>query len=197
MRYLVVSGLALALASLSGCALTVNDTRVDYHYTKVPAADFTSSPERIKVGNFEDSRGMENPRMIMHSQNMYGNTMSGGTQAEKPLAEIVRDGVIQGLTTAHAHVADDDPSVVLTGELMEYGYTVVQGFWTGTANTKLMVKLRLTKSGNTVWSDTILGKASYHGGGNPGEDVLFRMTLDDFVERLQKDEDLQRALHAH
>src|SRR5207249_4110105 len=149
----------------SVCALTVHDARVDYKYTKAPAADFASSPEKIRVGNFEDSRGMDNPRIIMHSKNMYGNTMSGGTQAEKPVAEIVRDGVVQGLTT-------------------------------GTANTKLMLKLKLTsKTGNTIWSDTLLGKASYHAAMNPGEDALFRLTLDDLVERLQKNEDFQHALH--
>lgn len=139
---------------------------------------------------------MDNPRMIMHSQNMYGITMSGGTQAEKPLAEIVRDGVVQSLTATRAHVVDDEPSVILTGDLMEYSYTVVSGFWTGTANTKLLVKLRLTsKTGNTIWTDTLLGKASYHAAMHPGEDALFRLTLDDFVERLQKNDDFKHALH--
>ena len=196
MKRLLAIGLTVALGGMSGCALTVHDARVDYKYTKAPAADFASSPEKIRVGNFEDSRGMDNPRIIMHSKNMYGNTMSGGTQAEKPVAEIVRDGVVQGLTTAKAHVVDDDPSVILSGDLMEYGYTVVQGLWTGTANTKLMLKLKLTsKTGNTIWSDTLLGKASYHAAMNPGEDALFRLTLDDLVERLQKDEDFQHALH--
>lgn len=196
MKHLVTLWLTAVLGGVSGCALTVHDARVDYKYTKEPAVDFSSSLEKIRVRNFEDSRGMDNPRMIMHSQNLYGNTMSGGTQAEKPVAEIVRDGVVQGLTTAHAHVVEDDPSVILSGDLLEYSYTVVQGFWTGTANTKLMVKLKLaSKSGNTIWSDTLLGKASYHAAMNPGEDALFRLTLDDFVERLQKDEDFRRALH--
>jgi hypothetical protein len=196
MRQLLALGLMVVMWSVSGCALTVHDARVDYKYTKAPAADFSSSPEKIRVVNFEDSRGMDNPRMITHSQNMYGNTMSGGTQAEKPVAEIVRDGVAQSLTAAHTRLVDADPSLILSGDVMEYGYTVVQGFWTGTANTKLMVKLKLaSKSGNTIWSDTLLGQASYHGAMSPGEVALFQLTLDDFVERLQKDEDFQRALH--
>ena len=128
--------------SVSGCALTVHDARVDYKYTKAPAADFSGSPEKIRVVNFEDSRGMDNPRMITHSQNMYGNTMSGGTQAEKPVAEIVRDGVAQSLAAAHTRLVDADPSLILSGDVMEYGYTVVQGFWTGTANTKLITIAR-------------------------------------------------------
>jgi hypothetical protein len=36
---------------------------------------------------------------------------------------------------------------------------------------------------------------SYHGAMSPGEVALFQLTLDDFVERLQKDEDFQRTLH--
>jgi hypothetical protein len=196
MKQLFALGLMVFMLSMSGCALTVHDTRVDYKYTKAPAADFSSSPEKIRVADFEDSRGMDNPRMITHSQNMYGNTMSGGTQAEKPVAEIIRDGVVQGLSPAHARIVDDDASVILRGELMEYGYTVVQGFWTGTANTKLLVKLKLTsKSGNTIWSETLLGKASYHGAVSPGEVVLLQLTLDDFIERLQNNEDFQHALH--
>lgn len=197
MKHAFALGLAVAMWGISGCALTVHDARVDYKYTKAPVADFSSSSEKIRVGSFEDDRGMDNPRMIMHSQNMYGNTMSGGTQAEKPVAEIVRDGVIQSLTASHARVVEDDPSVILSGDLMEYGYTVVQGLWTGTLNTKLMVKLKLaSKSGNTIWSDTLLGKTSYHGAMGPGEVVLFQLTLDDLVEQLQKNEDFQHALHA-
>ncbi len=196
MKKLLALQVIVVMWSVSGCALTVHDTRVDYKYTKAAAADFSSSPEKLKIGNFSDSRDMDNPRMITHSQNMYGNTMSGGTQAEKPIAEIVRDGVVQGLTAAHAHLVDDDPSLVLSGDVMEYGYTIVQGLWTGTVNTKLTVKLKLAStSGTTIWSDTLLGKASYKGAMNPGEVVLFQLSLDDFVERLQKNEDFQRALH--
>jgi hypothetical protein len=196
MKHLLALGLMAAMWAVSGCALTVRDTPVDYKFTKAPAADFSGSPEKIRVGKFADSRGMDNPRMLMHSQNMYGNTMSGGSQAEEPVAEIVRDGVVQGLTAAHARVVEDGPSLILSGDLMEYSYSVVQGLWAGTVNTKLLVKVKLSsQSGHTIWSDTLLGKASYHGAMNPGDVVLFQLTLDDFVMELQKNEDFQRALH--
>ncbi len=196
MKPLIPLAMAMFLG-LSACALTVNDVHVDYKYSKAPASDFSKSSETIRLATFEDSRGMENPRMLKHSQNLYGNTMSGGVQAEKPVAEIVRDGLVQGLTTANAHVVDNDPSVILNGDLMEYDYTVVQGFWSGTANVKLTVKLKLTdaKSGSTVWNDTLLGKASFHASSSPGEDVLFRLSLDNLVEKLQEDADFQHALH--
>ncbi len=127
MKRLLAFGLMMAMCGLGGCALTVRDVHVDYKYTKVPITDLSNSPEKVRIGKFDDSRGMDNPRMIMHSQNMYGNTMSGGTQAEKPVAEIVRDGVAQALAATHARIVEDDPSLILSGDLMEYSYSLVQG----------------------------------------------------------------------
>ncbi len=123
MKRLLAFGLMMAMCGLGGCALTVRDVHVDYKYTKVPITDLSNSPEKVRIGKFDDSRGMDNPRMIMHSQNMYGNTMSGGTQAEKPVAEIVRDGVAQALAATHARIVEDDPSLILSGDLMEYSYS--------------------------------------------------------------------------
>jgi hypothetical protein len=108
----VTFGFVLAIG-LSGCAMTVRDTKVDYVFSKSPPIDLTASAATIRVADFRDSRDNPNPRMIMNMQNMNGQMTSGGWQAEKPVAAIVRDRVIQGLVAAHSHVVGDSESLVL------------------------------------------------------------------------------------
>jgi len=187
--------IAVACVGFGGCALTVHDINVDYKYTRTSGAELASTP--LQVAAFTDARGNENPRMIWNSRNLHGNTMSGGWQAQKPVAEIVRDGVAQGLAAAHANLADSPHSLILGGELMEYSYQVVSGMWTGTLTTKLTVKFRLkTTQGATLWNDTFTGTTQYHGTSMPGVDMLLGKSLDSLVTQLV-DDDLFRQRLSH
>jgi hypothetical protein len=48
-----------------------------------------------------------------------------------------------------------------------------------------------------VWNQTISGTINYHASRNPGEDVLFKMTLDDTLGKLLEDREFARVLLAH
>jgi hypothetical protein len=193
-----IAMVSLLAAGLGGCAFTVHDVNVNYSYEKPAKADLSSSTETLRIAPFTDTRGNPNPRMLMNAQNMHGSTTTGGWQAEKPVADIVRDGFVQALTAAHAHIVAESDSMVLTGELVDYHYTVIQEFWKGTAVTKMIVKLRLNseKSGVTLWNDTLSATINYRAASSPGEDVLFKLTLDNLMDQLT-DSDLFKVLGSH
>jgi hypothetical protein len=177
---------SILLAWLGACAFTVHDVRVDYVYREPVAIDLSDVSERIRIGPFEDNRGNPNPRMIMNAQNGHHQTTTGGWQAEEPIAEIVRDGIAQGLAADHATLVDSSESLVLTGEVLDYHYLLEEQFWSGTVRPLLTVKLRLSDatSGATVWRQSFTGSTSYHGSFMPAAEMLFRGSLDDLVKKI-------------
>ncbi len=182
---------AVILSSIllsSGCAFTVHDVKMDYAYKQPISVDLsTISQAPIQIGKFEDSRNETNPRMIMHIQNLYGETTSGGWQAEKPIADIVKDALEDGLKKAGASISKNAEDVVLEGELIDFDYDVIMGMWEGTLKSRLSVKIQLkNKSTNTIiWKDTYISSASVKGG--EGAEGLLRATLDDLVTDLLSD----------
>ena len=86
----------LSLALVSGCAISKTSVSIDY----VPATTFAATDSdlvnyRISVGEIEDMRRLEDPNVIIHKTNNYGDTTSGAYVAEKPVASIVRDALAQ------------------------------------------------------------------------------------------------------
>src|SRR5687768_1141384 len=100
----------------SGCAFTVHDVKADYSYA-IPVTTSLAS-RTVSVGEVKDDRGVANNRMIMNMKNLNGDTTSGGYQAEKPIAEILRDGIVQGLTAANVKVQQDAAQLSLRGQLL-------------------------------------------------------------------------------
>ena len=181
---------------LSGCAFMVHDVRVDYVFRGSVASDLNASREKLRLGSFDDSRDNPNVRMIIHETNGYGQPTSGGWQAEKPISEIVRDAVAQGLVAAHAPVVESDETVVLTGEVLDYRYRFEEQFWSGDVFPMLTVKFRLKDavSHDTIWSKEITGSGKYHGSFMPATELLFRGALDDLALRVASDGSLAQAL---
>ena len=162
-----LAALGLSIGLLSGCAFTVHDVQVNYDYVGTVSTDLSNiNPSPLKIGVINDGRNVENPRLIMNMTNLNGATTSGGWQAEKPLAEIVRDAIIQGLINAKTPLADSGESLILTGELVDFDYEVIMGMWTGTIKSSLSVKLQVrnTDTNKIIWKDTIISSASVKSG---------------------------------
>jgi hypothetical protein len=182
MKVLIVS--VIASIALSGCAFTVHDVAVNYKYAGEVSVNLQGAS--VAVAPFTDSRGASNPRMLMHMKNLNGDTTSGGWQAEKPLADIARDGVIQALEAAKAAIRPSS-NVELSGQLQDFSYEAIMGMWEGELKGKLLLKLELKQvgSGEVIWKDTFVGNASVKGGA--GAEGLFRQTLSDALNQLMSD----------
>lgn len=123
----------------------------------------------------------------MNQTNMNGQTTSGGWQAEKPLNEITRDAVIDGLAKANAQL-NEDSNFELTGELLSYNGEIVMGMWQGTFKGALSVKLQLRdkQTDRIVWRDTFSGAGEYKGKNAIVES--FKVALDDLVTDVLTDD---------
>ena len=177
---------------LGGCAFTVHDVQTNYHYS-APASTRLPS-KQMEVGKFSDERGMQNPRMIMNMTNMNGNTTSGGWQAEKPLSELLRDGVIEGLTSAGVAVQHSDGTLVLKGQLLDFSVKTIMGWWEGSYKGKMTAKFQLVDSSTdtVMWQDTFIGRSQVKG--SKGAVGVLNATLDDLVTKLLSDKYFQQKL---
>jgi len=173
-------------AFTTGCAFTVYDVNVDYQYDQPVSEKLEGT--KIEVIKFTDGRDVENSRMIMNQKNGYGQTTSGGWQAEKPLSEILQDAVVDGLSDANTIL---DPSVAamqLSGELLEVNTEIIMGVWKGSYKGKITAKFQLKDkdSGDILWRDTFVGSGQVKGG--DGVVTSFTIALDDLVNDLLNDE---------
>ncbi|MDY6913823.1 MAG: hypothetical protein SVT52_05145 [Planctomycetota bacterium] len=145
-----------------GCAWTVDKVTLNYKFDKpVPSTTWECVKDKtLAIGEFADRRNVKNPNIVIHKKNANGNTCPGGWQAEKPVAEIVKDALATGLRNAGANVVTDDPVYVINGKILRYNFEYIMGFWDADVEPELMVKLSLTntKSGKILWKDTFIGK---------------------------------------
>ena len=175
----------ILLATLSGCAFTVYDVNVGYKYNNPVVTDLNSA--KLNIGQFKDSRKVVNPRMIMNQKNGYGQTTTGGWQAEKPLVEFVKEGVTDGLIKAKAVIGSSE-NMILSGELLSFDGDTKMGMWSGTFTGKITVKLQLSEknSGKTIWKDTFVGSGEEKGDG--GVESIVKISVDNLVDNILKDE---------
>ncbi len=176
----------MLLITLSGCAFTVHDVNVGYKYNKPTTNDLSSVT--INIGEFKDARNVDNPRMIMNQKNGYGQTTTGGWQAEKPLVEIVKDGITDGLVRSGAVTNANKSNLTLTGQLLGFDGDIKMGWWSGTFNGKVTVKLQLTENGTgkIILRDTYVGSGEAEG--KSGIESIVKVSVDNLVDNLLKDE---------
>lgn len=174
------------LILLPGCAFTVYDVNVDYAYDNPIDTDL--SAVELSMGEFKDLRNVENPRMIMNQKNGYGQTTTGGWQAEKPLIDIVKDAVTDGLKKSGVDINENTPNMILSAELLEFDGEIKMGAWSGSYVGKITVKMQLIdeESEEIIWRDTFIGSGEAKG--NEGVASALKVSLDNLVDNLLTDQ---------
>ena len=182
----------VAMILTTGCAFTVHDVDVAYKYDKPIKFDFI--PKAINVGDVIDSRGVDNPRMIMNMTNGNGYTTTGGWQAEKPLSDILKDAVIQGLEKTNSFSEKKSSNLTLSGELLSFDVEVIMGAWVGSYKGKMSAKFQLRDktTGKIVWRDIFVGSSQVKG--TEGIVGVLKVTLDDLVTKLFNDDYFQQKI---
>lgn len=181
----------VSILFITGCAFTVHDVNVDYKYDK--PQQFSFVPKTLDVGGISDARGVENPRLIMNMTNLYGDTTSGGWQAEKPLNEIVKDAVVQGLSKSNI-ILIPNPELKLSGELLSFEVKTIMGAWQGSFKGKMTAKFQLVdpRSGDIIWRDTFIGSSQVKS--SDGVVGTLRATIDDLIDKLLSDDYFQQKI---
>lgn len=178
--------LLIAAVNLAGCAYTVHETPVNYRYSAPAPVDLQSSSQRLRIGDIVDGRGIP-PQMIFQSRHVNGDPASGGDQAEKAIAEIVRDALAQGLTAAHVPLVQSNESLVLTGVLLSSTRDWLgKGYLETETDAKLYVTLSLISPSRNqvVWQENIRVFESITLGSPSVPEHMFNALLDKLIFKL-------------
>jgi len=189
---------ALAVCLSSGCAFSTYDAPVYYqHYGTLPVAKGDNLPQ-ISIGRIHDIRVLDNHRMIMNQHNGYGQTTTGGWQAEKDLTLIIKDALTQGISKSKLSLPRDR-KILLEGQLIDVTSSTMMGWSKGTLKMRVLVKLsaRDITSNEIIWRDTLYGEGQADGGSltmKPTVLTAFRSALDNMVKNLFADEYFQQQV---
>ena len=161
-KFAFVSLVFLLSLSASGCAFSIHQTPLNYSYSGKLSGNGIKNPTKfLRLGEVKDSRDVTTPKMIMNMRNANGFRTSGGWEAEKPIADIVKDALGQGIKLSGLGL-NNKADLSLSGEIIEYAYEFknLRPFTT-TLSSKLTVKIQLRDEvfGKILWRDTFFGQA--------------------------------------
>ena len=185
-RFLAI---VMATSILSGCAFTVHETPVGYVYTTPSELNRAPAGINIVVKDVRDERTVSDPRIISHLVNGHGQTTTGGFAAEKPVSEIVKEGIEQALKTAG--YSPSETEIDLNANLIDYTYDAVSGAWSiNKVTAKMEMSVELLMGNEKFLKNTVIGKHEMLKdeikGKNNKELIteLFSKTLDDTISQL-------------
>lgn len=182
---------------LAGCAYSAN-VPVNYAYGGPTSGLVLPS---MVVGEFTDSRNVPNNRqLLLGAQFQSDASARSGWLTEKPLAELAREALVQGMERFGQSDQADAPNLILTGELMNVEPSSVVGWTRVTYNFRLTVKLTVTdpSDGRIVWRDTLVANGTSETGQGPMVVVgAFNAALDNLVERTAQDPLLRQSVAEH
>lgn len=158
-KLICLGGLLLILFLSSGCAFSVFQKELNYSYQgELPEASRPIT-KTVSVGKFKDLRDVTTPKMIMHMRNANGYITTGGWEAEKPIADIVRDAIMEGIELSKLNLTENG-NLLITGEVIDFSGESKMDMSLGiTFRSKLTVKLKLTdvSKKKVLWKDTFFG----------------------------------------
>lgn len=149
---------------------------IDYTYGGGHGVDFgktTRGP--IKVGEITDSRDVMSSEVIVPGDNGY--------VANKPLAEVIRNAIIQGLVSGDAKLVEEEQSFTLTGNIISADSQVLSGQDGDSIRLTIRTNLELRDANRTVWSTVIFGRgtALVSEGFGAALGKALNRTVDDFI----------------
>jgi len=150
MKY-AVSFFVLTLALIAP-VFAAEEISVNYTYEGTVRTDFSSmSRGPLKVAAFTDSRG-GNPNLIAEG--------AGGFVADKPLADIVRDAIVQGMEKGGAALVDSGENMTLAGSIESTEAQIVDDNGVESIQLTVRTRVQLQGSGRTIWETVLFGRGT-------------------------------------
>lgn len=196
-KYILNFTIAVAALFISGCAFTVHNVEVDPTYSLAVSRAFEADElESVTLGDFEDLRtNAASEKIIFHITNLNGDRTTGGWEAQERVADLVRASIEDGLMKANLVIAEEGGGLELSGQLVKLDYQVITGFWKGSLNSEMTVKLELknVSSGMILWRDTFFAKDSTD---KFEMEQIFQRLLEDLVSQIIEDDYFRQNLKA-
>jgi hypothetical protein len=174
----------------SGCAFS--KTPVSVNYTPAYRQPLqAASPSTLHVGEFKDSRPVNDQMVLLHKVNAYGPT-SGAWVAQRPVAELMRNAVSDALKANNFNLTESGSGKYeLRGDLQEFGFHSIAGFWTAKVKPRMQVRFELVEktTGHSVWRDTYIGRGDIETAWGTSQTVvsLFKLGTEDVIRQLLSD----------
>lgn len=182
-------GVLVVMVLFSGCAFVRYETPLNYSYKAAINGEKSLEDVLISVGNFTDERSISEPNMIVNIINANGQKTKGGYLAEKPIAEIVSDGLQQGLISRGA-VVGMDPDKTIEGIILDYDLDSIMHAFSASLTGKLTVKILIKDNLNKIiWRDTFVGKGDTKSVWGTRKEIRdnFNASLDDLISKVISD----------
>jgi hypothetical protein len=137
---------AAVLSLILSPALAADAISVNYVFEGDHQVDFSSMARGpLRVGEFTDGRAVDNPMLI-----------AGDIVADKALADIVRDALVQGFLKGNAGLVESEEKLILEGSIVS-SETAVSG---DTLQITIRTSVQLRNAGRTIWETVLFGRGS-------------------------------------
>lgn len=144
--------LALLLSFSSVLVYAAETLQVDYQYAGKHGVDFTRMPKGpLKIDEFGDVRSVD-------AHLITGSGDSEDRQTKRPLAELVRSALVQGLEAGNGTLVKSGEKLLLTGQLTQFSREHKDGEIEITV--KANVQLKNSASGSGLFTGGLFGRAS-------------------------------------
>ena len=149
----IITLVCFCLTSILSFSSAEESLLIDYTYEGGHGVDFgktTRGP--IKVGEINDTRDVASPEIIVPGEDGY--------ISNKPLSEVIRSAIIQGLESGDAKLVEEGQNFTLTGDIISSEAQVISGENGDSIRLTIRTNLELRDANRTVWSTVIFGRGT-------------------------------------
>ena len=147
----------LFLSLLFYQVLAQEQVNVNFSYPDTLSVDLSTMKDSMRIAGFTDSRGIENLRLITASD-LGNGAAAAGYQAEKDLADIVRDAFVQGFERGGADLVETDEGKRIVGNLLASEVELVDREGVQSIQITLRTRVQLQRGDRTIWETVLFGR---------------------------------------
>ena len=139
--------IAALLSSLliSFASNAAEEIAVDFTYDR--NVNIGSIRAVLKLENFSDDRGLENPNQLTEQYTV-----------DAPLADIVRDAFAQGFAKGKVELVDSGDTMQVRGNIISSEAEIVDRSGVQSIQLTIRAGIQLTNGGRTIWENNLFGR---------------------------------------
>jgi hypothetical protein len=149
--------LCLLLALCSSAVFAQQSVEINFQYTGDHRVDLSKMRGPMKIPAFTDTRDGGNPLLIT-SESLGNDAAAGGYQAERAVADIIHDAMVQGFEKGGAKLVESGETTSLVGSLVASEAQLVDRGGVPSIQITLRTNIKLQGGGRTIWETTLFGR---------------------------------------
>lgn len=164
----------LAIFAITSLAQAAETVTVEYSYGGDHNTDFSGFGTTLRVAEFSDNRSGD------------ATLIAGDYVADRALAEIVRDALIQGFQHGGAKLMDSGEDMQIAGRIVSSELQTVDRSGVESIQLTIRTNVQLLGRGRTIWETTLFGRGVAPS--SEGIEAALQASLDRMVRELVNDD---------